>query len=219
MKSLGSHTYQATAISPNCKKIALITLADFTIYEVSSSFEVTIACWGDNTQRYAPHPKPSIEQRSSLSYHMAALTDEIIAIASLETFVDIRNAKTGQRVHQLKLEVTSQITAIVFSPDGQHLAVGLKSGDIFVFHSGLRLEFSARPLWIKYDHESPVTSFAISHDSLLMAAATQDNVVRAYRLRSLSDGHFEEWVQPCRYGSRSKPALISDLALYPRDLL
>ena len=171
--------------------------------------------WGDITQRYAFQPKPAIEHRTPSSYHLAALTDEILAIASYETYIDIRNAKTGQRIHQLKLEIQSHIRVIVFSPDGQHLAVGLKTGDIYVFHAGLRLDFSTPPIRVKYVHDSPVVAITISHDSLLMAAATQDNVVRAYRLRNLSDGHFEEWAQPIVYGSRSKPAGISDVALYP----
>ena len=213
LKRIGSHTYEATAISADCKNVAIVGLADFTIFEVSSSFEVKVICWGDITQRYAFQPKQAIEQRSILSYHRAALTDEIIAIASFESFIDIRNAKTGQRIHQLRLEVQSNIRAIVFSPDGQHLAVGLKTGDIFVYHAGLKFEFSAPPIRVRYDHESPITSITISHDSLLMAASTEDNIVRAYRFLNLSDGHFEEWVQPVQYGSRNKPAPISDLAL------
>jgi WD40 repeat protein len=194
--------------------VAVLGLADFTIYEVTPTFEVNVICWGDITQRYAPMPKPAIEQRSLYSYHRAALAEEIIAIASFQTFIDIRNAKTGQRIHQLRLEAQSNIRVIVFSPDGQHLAVGLKTGDIFVFHSGLRYEFSTPPIRVRNEHESPIISITISHDSLLMVVSTQDNVVRAYRLRNLSDGHFEEWIQPIKYGTRNKPAPISDLALY-----
>jgi WD domain, G-beta repeat len=218
MKALSSRSrgYQATAISASCKLVALVTLADFTVHDVSRGIDTRVVCWGDITQRCGPEPKIAIEQKSFLSYNMAALGDEILAIASFEVLIDIRNAKSGERINQVRLDVKSPIRCIILSPDGGHLVVGLKTGDIFVFSAGVQLQFSGPPIRIKPDHETPVTSIAISQDSLLMAVAREDNTVCAYRLQNLATGHFRQWRDPCLYrdGTRSKSAVVCDLALY-----
>jgi WD40 repeat protein len=214
------YTYQATAISADCKKVALVSLADFVIHEVTSTFESQIVCWGDNTKRFAPQPKITVEQKSITSYHIAALSNRVLAIASQEAFVDIRNAGTGERINLLRLDPSDLICRTLdFSPDGQHLAVGFENGDVLIFQAGLLFDFAGEtPIRLRYKeggfHKIPVVSVAFSHDSSLMAICTKDNVVRCYRLDHLSDGFFEEYDEPATYGKRGSPADISDLALY-----
>jgi WD40 repeat protein len=214
IKPLGTpqSSYQTTAVSSSCKRIALVGLADFTIYDVSTSLEISIVCWGDITQRYAPQPKTAIAQKGPGSYYKSALTDDILAIASFETFIDIRNARSGQRINQLRLE-RGTCRTIGFSPDSQRLVIGLDNGDVLVYQAGIKIDFAEPPVAVGTD--SPITSIVFSHDSLLMAVCTQDNIVRAYRLGNLSDGFFEQFVEPSVYGKRSKSADIADLALYP----
>jgi WD40 repeat protein len=208
-------SYQTTAISASCKCFAVISLADFTIYDLSASLETEIVCWGDITQRYALQPKPAISQKGPGSYYKSAITDDILAIASFETFIDIRNAKTGQRINQLRLE-RGVCRTIGFSPDSQRLVIGLDNGDVLVYQAGIRIDFAEPPVVVST--ESPITSIVFSHDSLLMAVCTQDNIVRAYRLGNLSDGFFEQFVEPSVYGRRSKSADVADLALYSAPL-
>jgi WD40 repeat protein len=216
LKKLGPsekhHSYQATAISASGTRLALISISDFTVYDISSS-ETKIVCWGDVTQRYAPQPKPALEQKSPSSYYRAAMSDNVLALASIESYVDLRNVKTGQRINLLRFENPAVCQTIRFSPDGQHLAVGLSDGDVLVFLAGLQLGFHEPPICVS--HSSRVNSVAFSPDSLLMTVATQDSILRAYRLSNLSDGYFEQFIEPSVYGRKSKPADIADHALYP----
>jgi WD40 repeat protein len=205
------HSYQATAISASGNRVALITLADFTVYDVSTS-ENKIVCWGDVTQRYAPLPKPAIEQKTAHSYYRAAMTDDVLALASVESFVDLRNAKTGQRINLLNFENAAVCQTVRFSPDGKQLAIALSDGDVLVYQAGLQYDFLEPPICVS--HSSRVNSVAFSPDSLLMTVATQDCIVRAYRLSNLSDGYFEQFIEPAVYGRKSKPADIADHALY-----
>ena len=141
------------------------------------------------------------------------MTDNVLAIASVESYVDLRNAKTGQRINLLRFENPAVCQTIQFSPDGQYLAVGLSDGDVLVFPAGLQLGFHEPPICVS--HSSRVNSVAFSPDSLLMTVATQDSILRAYRLSNLSDGYFEQFIEPSVYGRKSKPADIADHALYP----
>jgi WD40 repeat protein len=182
------------------------------VYDISIS-ENKIVCWGDVTQRYAAQPKPAIEQKTAHSYYRAAMTDDVLALASVESFVDLRNAKSGQRINLLNFENAAVCQAVRFTPDGQHLAVALSDGDVFVYQAGLQFEFLEPPICVS--HSSKVNSVAFSPDSLLMTVATQDCIVRAYRLSNLSEGYFEQFIEPSVYGRKSKPADIADHALYP----
>lgn len=216
-----SYAFQTTAISANCYKIALVSLADFIIHDVSAFPETAILCWGDITKRFAPSPKHAIEQKSLFSYYMAALTEEMLAIAMVERYVDIRNARTGERITQLTIDPPNvKCRSIIFSPNGQYLAVGLANGDVIVFQSGVRLDFGGVPVKVSYSGMSAntsrlkVTSIAFSPDSALIAISTKDNTVRAFHLDNLSEGHFQQYTEPVVYGKKSKPADISDISLY-----
>ena len=225
MKVIGvrnpAYTYQATAISADCTKVALVGLMDFLIYEVPPNlrFEPSLICWGDLTKRYGPQPRSAIElekskdrKQGTLSYYMATLTNDVLAIASGNTYVDVRNAKTGERIAQLTLPSNSQCRAIVFSPDGQNLAVGLSQGEIFVYQAGLVRDFGGDPIHLTQTN-NPITTIVFSHDSLLMVVCTKDNIIRAYRVDNLTVGAFEEYVKPSEYGKPPKPANISDISL------
>jgi hypothetical protein len=180
------------------------------VYDISSS-ECKFVCWGDVTQRYAPLPKPALEQKTASSYYRAAMTDTVLAIASVETFVDLRNARTGQRIKLLQVENAAVCQTIRFTHDGNHLAVGLSDGDVLVYQAGLQFDFLQPPVCVS--HSSRVNSVAFSPNSLLMTVATQDSIVRAYRLANLADGYFEQFIEPSVYGRKSKPADIADHAL------
>ena len=214
MKVLGSpdSVYQATAISPDCTTVVLVTLADFIVYNVSPRLEPTTLCWGETSGRHAPSPKPlSHVKNIDHPYRLAALTHDILAIASVQ-YVDIRNAQTGERIKQLTIpDVIPR--AIMFSPNGQYLAIGLENGDIIVYHAGLLFDFPAPPIHVPRSGKTPVTSIAFSYDSLIMAVCTKDNIVRVYRLENLSKGSFRKYVEPLSQGKRSNPD-IADLALY-----
>lgn len=174
-----------------------------------------LLCWGDINRRFATHQKPTIEQYSPLSYHLAALSNDILAICSVETFVDIRNARTGERIKHWKLPRSGIICrSIAFSPNGQYLAIGLDSGDIYVYQAGLILDFAAQAIHVRYKINMAIGSIVFSHDSLLMAVCTKDNVIRAYRPDNLSYGNFVEFVEPAVYGKHSKTADIADVGLY-----
>jgi WD40 repeat protein len=208
------YTYQSTAISSSSGKIALVSRADFHVYKVSEVLEVSFLCWGDINKRYAQQPKQAIDVKSTSAYYRSALSDEILAIASVQTFVDIRNARSGQRIRQLVLEPQGvECRSIAFSPDGQHLAIGLENGDILVYEAGLRLDFATRPLRVTYNN-IPVTSVVFSHNSLFMAACTLDNNARVFLLSNLSDGCLEQFNKPSVHGKRSETADITDIDLY-----
>jgi len=226
MKVIGvrnpAYTYQATAISADCTKVALIGLVDFLVYDVPSNlrYEPSLICWGDLTKRYGPQPRSAIDlekskdrRQGSLSYYMAALTNDVLAIASANTYVDIRNARTGERIAQLKLQSENQCRTIAFSPDGQNLAIGLSQGEIFVYRAGLVRDFGGESIHLN-QNKMPITTIVFSHDSLLMVVCTKDNFVRAYRVDDLTAGAFEEYIRPSEYGKPPKPADISDISLY-----
>jgi WD40 repeat protein len=214
MKVLGSpdSVYQATAISPDCTTVVLVTPADFIVYDVSPRLEPTVLCWGETSGRHAPSPKPLSHLKIiDNPYRLAALTHDILAIASVQ-YVDIRNAQTGERIKLLTVpDVIPR--AIAFSPNGQYLAIGLENGDIIVYHAGLLFDFPAPPIHVPRSGKTPVTSIAFSHDSLIMAVCTKDNIVRVYRLENMSKGSFRKYVEPLSQGKRSNPD-IADLALY-----
>jgi WD40 repeat protein len=214
MKILGTpdSVYQTTAISPDCYTVVLVTPADFIVYDVSPLTEPTVLCWGETSGRHAPSPKPLSHLKNiDHPYRLAALTHDILAIASVES-VDIRNAKTGERIKQLMIPGDVS-RAISFSPNGQYLAIGLDNGDIIVYHAGLLFDFPAPPIRVPRSGKSPVASIAFSHDSLIMAVCTKDNIVRVYRLENLSKGGFRKYVEPLSHGKRSNPD-IADIALY-----
>jgi WD40 repeat protein len=215
IKSLGpptsQYTYQTTAISSSCSKIALVGRADFRIYQVSSAFDTTFLCWGDINKRYAHQAKLAIEINSPLAYHRSALSDEILAIASVKSVVDIRNARTGQRIRQLTFEPDVECSAIAFSPDGQSLGIGLENGDLLVYEAGLRLDFASRHIRVPQVDNIGIAAIAFSPDSLLMAATTLDSSVVVYRVSNLSTGYLENFVKPMVYGKRSEPADITDV--------
>ena len=205
--------YQTTAISSDCSTVALITPADFLIYAISPSLEPTLLCWGETAGRYAQVPKPLSHVKTvDHPYYLAALTPDILALASLETYLDIRNAKTGERIKQLTFP-DSACRAIVFSPSGQFLAIGLENGDIIIYHAGLLFDFPADPIRVPHSGKTPVNTIAFSHDSLIMAVCTKDNIIRVFRLENLSKGSFRKYVEPLAQGRRSNPD-VADLALY-----
>ena len=218
-----AYTYQATAISADCTKVALVGLTDFLIYDVPANlrYDPTLICWGDLTKRFGPQPRSAVElektkdrKQGALSYYMAALTNDILAIASVNTYVDVRNARTAERIAYLTLPSSeNQCRALAFSPDGQNLAVGLSQGEIIVFRAGLVRDFSGEPVHINQNN-TPITTIVFSHDSLLMVVCTKDNYLRVYRVDNLSAGAFEEYIRPCEYGKPPKPADISDISLY-----
>lgn len=214
MKILGTpdSVYQATAISQDCTTVVLVTTADFIIYDISLLLEPTVLCWGDTSGRHAPSPKPLSHFKSiDHPYRLAALTHDILAIASDE-YVDIRNARTGERIKQWTIPgIVSR--AMTFSPNGQYLAIGLENGDIIVYHAGILFDFPAPPIHVPHSGKTPVTTIAFSHDSLIMAVCTKDNIVRVYRLENLSKGSFRKYIEPLSQGKRSNPD-IADLALY-----
>jgi WD40 repeat protein len=231
MKVIGvrnpAYAYQATAISADCTKVALVGLVDFLIYDVPLNLrlEPGLICWGDLTKRYGPQPRSAVDlekskdrRQGSLSYYMAALTNDVLAIASANTYVDIRNAGTGERIAQLKLPSENQCRTIAFSPDGQNLAIGLSQGEIFVYRAGLVRNFGGESIHLTQNN-IPITTIVFSHDSLLMVVCTKDNCVRAYRVDNLSAGAFEEYIKPSEYGKPPKPADISDISLYYLPIL
>lgn len=226
MKAIGvrnpAYTYQATAISADCTKVALMGLMDFFIYDVPANlrYDPTLICWGDLTKRYGPQPRSAVElekgrdrKQGVLSYYMGTLTNDVLAIASVDTYVDVRNARTGERIAHLTLPSENQCRAITFSPDGQNLAVGLSQGEIIVYRAGLVSDFGGEPIHLNQNN-MPLTTMVFSHDSLLMVACTKDNFVRVYRVDNLTAGAFEEYIKPSEYGKPPKPANISDISLY-----
>ena len=175
--------------------------------------EPTFLCWGDIHKRYAQQSKQTPDIKDSTAYHISAMSDEILVIASVKTYVDIRNARSGQRIRQVVTEQDIECRAIAFAPDGQHFGVGLENGDILVYEAGLRLDFETRPIRVSSVEHSPVTSIVFSQGSILMGSSTLDNMVRTYRLNNLSDGCFKQYLKPLVQGKRSDPADIADLDL------
>ena len=179
---------------------------------MSPLLEPKILCWGDTGGRHATRPKPLTHLKTiDHPYHLAALTPDILAIISVE-YIDIRNARTGERINKLTIhDVVSR--AMVFSPNGQHLAIGSENGDIIVYHAGLLFDFPTPPIRVPHSGKVEVTSIAFSHDSLIIAISIKDNIVRVYRLENLSKGSFRKYVDPLSQGKRSNSD-IADISLY-----
>jgi hypothetical protein len=213
--------YQATAISADCTKVAVVGIADFIVWEIRH-LEPKIVCWGDMNGRNAPEPRPlQLQTTPENHYHLAAITDGVLAISQMDA-IDIRNVNTGKRIEQL--QVTEYPRTMVFSLKGIYLAIGTDSGDIFVYRRGLDGLYSAFPIRISRSVNTSVTSIVFSTDSTLMAACGRDNVVRVYRLSNLSIGCIQKYVEPLAYGKCRgdityphkcfKVADIADIDLY-----
>lgn len=214
--------YQATAISATCNTVVVVGIADFIVWKIHH-LEPKIVCWGDMNGRNGPEPRPlQLQTIPENHYHLAAITDEILAISQMEA-IDIRNVTTGKRIEQLPM-VTDFPRTIVFSLKGVFLAIGTDSGDILVYRRGLDWTYSAFPIRITRSVNSPVTSIVFSTDSTLMATSGKDNVVRVYRLSNLSIGCIQKYVEPLAYGKCRgdiayphkcfKAADIADVDLY-----
>jgi dipeptidyl aminopeptidase/acylaminoacyl peptidase len=105
-------------------------------------------------------------------------------------FWDLQN---GTRINLLAAAPTNDVQSVVFSPDGNRLALGMENGEVSIwdFVTGRRLRSF-------HEHKKQISPLCFSHDGLRLASASEDHQIVIYDVRrqsviALLEGH-TDWV-------------------------
>ena len=182
-------SYQATAISTACSRIALIGKNEFHVYEPP---RVENVCWGHWDGRFRSHAQSSsapewhgINADTLTQYYKAVMNDDVLIIASAGLWLDLRNASTGQRLSTYRQ--AARCRCLGLSSDGKVLAIGLDTGELNIRWAALNFNSSIVVNLLPVAGSFSVKCIAFSPNSELIAACTADNAVRWFQLGSEGD--------------------------------
>lgn len=137
--------------------------------------------------------KIEIDEEASVYAGTLSPDGKYVALAT-ESSLELRNTE-DQSVGGTPLSMTVLISALAFSPDGKHLAVGFEDGDIKIFDP-----WTGHPVQTLKGHSRPVykVSFSSSGDHLI--SCSSDKSLRLWRIESDVAGqlanHEEGHLQP-----------------------
>lgn len=185
--------YQATAISATCLTIALISPSDFSIFNVprqETDGTISRKCYGSNNGRLGPPSEIATKNPDNLTYppkkprtySRAVISDSVLAIACEEGCINIHDAEIGKLIGIIEFSQGRCCCSMTMSPNGTMLAVGMESGELFVYRNGTAHNFVTMPILIKEVERKSVNCIAFSPDSLHMSVCTADNRIRTYNL-------------------------------------
>jgi WD40 repeat protein len=132
-----------------------------------------------------------------------------LAAVSASVAAPIRGIKL-----QARIQYSSSITAVAFSPDGRFLATGLSSGEIDIRH--VSLNAIGRSLF-RLHTGLEVNALAFSHDSRSLFAGGKDYLQKwgLARRRLLWKHRQRDYTYPPSYGRI--PVTVCSLALSPKE--
>jgi hypothetical protein len=180
-------TYKATAISSTCETIALTTSSEFQIFSIpkpGSNGGISTKCCGFNDGRYGASLNNTQNvtnvRNVSPTYLQGAMSDLVLCIACAENCIDIHETSTGRRIETIEFP-NRQCHTLTMSSNGERLAVGMETGDIFLYYWS-EGNFLTKPTMIKISAGSkPVNCLAFSPDSIFMSYCS-DNIIRTCAL-------------------------------------
>ncbi len=112
-------------------------------------------------------------EKASLAFHPLK---PILATARHDLrFFDLQN---GQRLELLAAGPTNEVQSVVFSPDGNRLALGMENGEVSIwdFVTGRRLRSF-------HEHSDEIHALCFSHHGTRLASGGKDNRVVLYEVR------------------------------------
>ena len=182
--------YQSTAISESCLTVALLTNNEFLIYAVGEKAVSKLICCGGNDGRYGPSPDMAKKDAESMArprtfspmYIRAVLSDRVLCIACVQNCVDVHVTPTGRRIGTIQFQ-DKQCSSLKVSPNGWILAVGMESGEVYLYTAGSSENFVTTPRILKESVPQSVRCLAFSNDSRYLAACTSGNVTHIYSLK------------------------------------
>ncbi len=123
-----------------------------------------------------------IRERNRLDAHEGIIWDttvsndgQMIASASADGSARVWHTD-GIQLDRFDFKDT-QVLSVAFSPNGQHLAVGLENSQIQIWQLGKQRGL----LTTLNGHEGPVTSLAFSPNGQKLASASEDKTVRLWK--------------------------------------
>lgn len=115
----------------------------------------------------------TLENRSGRVRSVAISRDGQRLASVTNTGVEIWNVASSHCIRSLEFD--SELRAVTFSVDGQHLVTGLQSGDIGLWNvdSGVHMQLFS-------GHEAGIRDIALSPDGRLLASASTDGNVKMW---------------------------------------
>ncbi|MBD2603674.1 CHAT domain-containing protein [Scytonema hofmannii FACHB-248] len=147
---------------------------------VSASTDSKIKLWDQKTGKCERTIATSLNPATILNAISISPNREIIASGSASTqgLIKLWNLETGKRQAAIVAH-NSSVLSLAFSPDGQSLASGSKSGIIKLWH----LSNINEPLYIiDHAHLSDVLSLAISPDNQTLVSSGADRTIKLWNL-------------------------------------
>jgi len=179
--------YVATATSETCRHVVFVISTTFLVYEVEGRNRSKMLVVGGNDGRYGILKGPSGQnpgRRFTPTYAKAAMTDKVLAIACLESFIDIHETQTGKRIGSVPYPDHRSCMALCISPNGQFLAAGLDNGDAIFYVAGELGTFEAYPpRLIRESGIGAINSIAFTPNSKYVSLCMAANAVYTYELR------------------------------------
>ena len=193
----GRQSYRDVTISTTCRSLAVVKPEYFTIYSVPRDHTRTFTrddfcrkCVGYNDGRYGQLPGAlSKGSACDMSFLMSVMNDErlcIICHTEQNHYLAVFNAETGQSIRRKKL--SDRCSKIVMSPNGDMLALALRSGEVLVYPIGTNRDFDTTPIHVMKRNKQArqqcqlTKCMAISHDSAFICVCSNDDVIRTYQI-------------------------------------
>ena len=131
----------ATAISPTCRRIALIDKNHFQIFSIPNSADEIppiVAEGRSNGQfRHPPYEwmkeYPAQERDFHPDYSRAAMSDSKLCMSCVQNCIDIHETLTGRCLGSFLLPKALHCWTLVLAPNGKTLAVGTVHGEVLLY--------------------------------------------------------------------------------------
>lgn len=177
--------YVATAFSATCKTIAVLDRSSFFVYTLPDLGKPELRCTGSHDAKYGQNLKSMIFRTSRNMkpvYHRAVVSDELLCIAGMDSYVDIHDVASGKQIGLVVLPAKLRCWTMSLSPVGRTLAIGTDTGEILVYKLGSENFNTVRPEQFQGAERRSINCIAFSPNSLYMSTCASDNVIRTFNL-------------------------------------